>query len=144
MHLTNTGHYPFRTLIRYWLTAIILLGMLFFVVFQARFLIMGPQIRIIEAPVGPQNDRQITISGAAYNISHLWLNDRPIYTDAKGNFKEALVLENGYTIATLRAQDRYGRTTTVERHMVYVPATFVPELILSVSHEGTRLTSDDL
>jgi hypothetical protein len=139
MYLTDTTRYPFRTLVRYWLLTIALLLMIFFVIFQARFLIMGPQIRITAGPEGPQNERQITISGVAYNISHLWLNDRPIFTDAQGNFKEALVLENGYTIATLRAQDRYGRTTTVERHMVYVPATFLPEALLSTSHKGLAL-----
>lgn len=125
MHLESTDRYSFRTLVRYWFTTIVLLLMLLFVVFQARFLIVGPRIIITEAPDGPQNQRQITISGTAYNISHLWLNDRSIYTDAKGNFKETIVLENGYTVATLRAEDRYGRTTEVERELVYVPASFI-------------------
>ena len=124
MQFTDTNNHPFRTLVRYWSITIVLLLMFLFVIFQARFLIVGPQIVITEAPDGPQNERQITISGTAYNISHLWLNDRTIYTDAKGNFKETIVLENGYTIATLRAQDRYGRTTKTERKMVYVPASF--------------------
>jgi hypothetical protein len=127
MKLTSSDNYSFRTLVRYWLTAIVLLLMLLFVFFQARFLIVGPRIVITEAPDGPQNIRQVTVSGTAYNISRLWLNDRAIYTDAKGNFKETIVLENGYTIATLRAEDRYGRTTNVERQLVYVPASFVPE-----------------
>jgi hypothetical protein len=124
MHLLHPDRQNFRTLVQYWLIVIAVLLTLFFVLFQARFLIMGPQIVITEAPEGPQNQRQITISGTAYNISHLWLNDRSIYTDAKGNFKETIVLENGYTVATLRAQDRYGRTTKVERPLVYVPASF--------------------
>ncbi|MEN9920661.1 MAG: hypothetical protein RL538_554 [Candidatus Parcubacteria bacterium] len=124
LYLTDTDSYPFRTLILYWAGTIAALLMLLFVLFQARFLIIGPQIVITEAPEGPQNERQITLSGTAYNISHLWLNDRPIYTDAKGNFKETIVLENGYTVSTLRAQDRYGRSTEVEKQLVYVPASF--------------------
>ncbi len=94
-----------------------------FVVFQGRFLITGPRIVLKDLPEGPQNSQQITITGDAYNISRLWLNDRPIYTDAKGRFEEALVLENGYTVATLRAEDRYGRTTRVSAPLVYVPAS---------------------
>lgn len=121
---TSGGH-PFRIVVKYWLISGLLLLMGSFVIFQARFLIIGPQIVITEEPTGPQNTRQISLSGTAYNISRLWLNDRPIYTDAHGNFKEALVLENGYTIATLRAEDRYGRTTKVTRPLVYVPASFV-------------------
>jgi hypothetical protein len=117
--------YSFRSIIKYWLITGLVLLMISFIVFQARFLITGPKIVITDAPNGPQNERQIHVAGTAYNISRLWLNDRPIYTDAHGNFKEALVLENGYTIATLRAEDRYGRTTKVLRPLVYVPASFV-------------------
>ncbi len=121
--LSNT--YTFRTLLKYWFAVITVMLMVFFVLFQARFLITGPRIVITEAPEGPQNERQVVMSGTAYNISRLWLNDRLIYTDKQGNFKEAIVLENGYTIATLRAQDRYGRTTEVQKRLVYVPASFI-------------------
>ncbi len=96
-----------------------------YLIFQARFLIIGPNIILANVPAPLQNERQIFLSGSAYNISRLWLNDRPIYTDEKGNFKEALVLENGYTISTLRAEDRYGRTTEVTKEFVYNPASFI-------------------
>ena len=122
--MATVRDYSFRTLVKYWLIAVVTLLMLFFILFQARFLVTGPRIVLTEVPQGPQNERQVTIAGTAYNISRLWLNDRPIYTDAEGNFKEAIVLENGYTVATLRAQDRYGRTTIVSRPLVYVPASF--------------------
>lgn len=89
---------------------------------------MGPQITLHDVPEIRQNQRQIELTGAAYNISRLWLNDRPIYTDAQGNFKEALVLENGYTVATLRAEDRYGRETTVTQAFVYAPMNFVSSI----------------
>lgn len=124
MEFSREG-YSFRSVIKFWLIATLAFLVGSFVIFQARFLIMGPQIQITEAPVGPQNERQIFVIGTAYNITRLWLNDRPIYTDAQGNFKEALVLENGYTIATLRAEDRYGRTTKVTRPLVYVPASII-------------------
>lgn len=92
--------------------------------FQARFLIGGPQIMLSDVPNIRQNERQIFLTGYTHNISRLWLNDRQIYTDAKGNFKEAVILENGYTITTLRAEDRYGRKTTVTKQFVYTPASF--------------------
>lgn len=125
LSFTTANTYPFRTLLKYWFVVIAVLLMVFFVLFQARFLITGPRIVITQAPEGPQNQRQIVVAGTAYNISRLWLNDRLIYTDKQGNFKEAIVLENGYTIATLRAQDRYGRTTEVQKRLVYVPASFI-------------------
>jgi hypothetical protein len=114
----------FRTVVK---TSIFLLGLLLvitYVVFQARFLIIGPQLLLSSDPEQLVNHRQITLDGSAYNISRLWLNDRPIFTDAQGNFKEALVLENGYTVATVRAEDRYGRETLIKRTYVYAPASF--------------------
>lgn len=115
---------PFRTVIKFGFGLIGLLCISLYIVFQARFLIIGPQIVLRNEPWAVQNQRQIFLEGDAFNISRLWLNDRPIYTDAQGNFKEALVLENGYTVATLRAEDRYGRETTIARPYVYTPASF--------------------
>jgi len=115
---------PFRRIVK---ASCLFLGLVLvaaYVVFQARFLILGPQLQLTQEPGQLVNERQITLAGAAFNISRLWLNDRQIYTDAQGNFKEALVLENGYTIATVRAEDRYGRETTIRRTYVYLPASF--------------------
>ncbi len=97
----------------------------FYVFFQARFLVTGPQIVLASEPATQHNDRVLQLEGSAYNITHLWLNDRQIFTDEEGNFTEALVLENGYTITTLRAKDRYGRETTVVRSYVYTPASII-------------------
>jgi len=96
-----------------------------YVLFQARFLITGPQINLTTEPDTQQNERVVTLEGTTHNITHLWLNDRPIFTDENGNFKEALILENGYTITTLRAKDRYGRETEVKRSFVYTPASII-------------------
>ncbi|MCD5381355.1 MAG: hypothetical protein LR008_02150 [Candidatus Pacebacteria bacterium] len=122
-----TESVPFRTVVKFAILAIGLLGVIIYLTFQARYLIIGPGISLTEQQTLLQNQRQVELTGSAYNISHLWLNDRPIYTDAQGNFKEALVLENGYTIATLRAEDRYGRETTVTQEFVYTPASFLEE-----------------
>ena len=116
---------PFRKVVKFVLLSIGLLFFIVYVVFQARYLIIGPQIVITEEPIQRQNERQVHLGGNTSNITHLWLNDRPIYTDAKGNFKEALILENGYTVVTLRAEDRYGRETIVTREFVYYPSSFV-------------------
>jgi hypothetical protein len=100
--------------------------LLAYAVFQARFLIIGPEIHLSGEPANQLlNERVITLEGNARNISRIWLNDRPIFTDTKGNFKEAIVLQNGYTIATLRAQDRYGRITSLHRSYIYRPASFI-------------------
>lgn len=115
----------FRTIVKTTLISLGLVVVLVYVIFQARFLIIGPQIILTEELDIRQNARQVFLTGQAYNISHLWLNDRPIYTDAEGKFKESLILENGYTVATLKATDRYGRETTVSQPVVYAPKSFI-------------------
>ncbi len=70
---------------------------------------------------GVSNERVVTLEGDAANIARMSLNGRAIYTDESGHFKEEIVLENGYTTATIRAEDRYGRTVSVDRGFVYTP-----------------------
>ena len=97
------------------------IGLLWYIGFQARSLIAGPSIVLADTAV-PQDTRVVTVEGTAHNIISLLLDDRPIFTDDDGNFREQVVLENGYTIATLRARDRYGREQVLRRAFVYTPA----------------------
>jgi hypothetical protein len=114
----------FRTILIALCTCAALVLIVAYIAFQARFLIAGPQIDLTSELTIHHNNRTVELQGSTHNITHLWLNDRQIYTDKDGNFKEALVLENGYTIATLRAKDRFGRETRIERPFVYTPASF--------------------
>jgi hypothetical protein len=116
---------PLRRVVKWLSIALGLVAIVFYVLFQARYLIGGPEITLTSHEPHLQNSRQVLLTGQAFNISHLWLNDRQIFTNAEGYFEEALILENGYTIATLRAEDRYGRETTVTETYVYSPTSFI-------------------
>ncbi|MFM2414896.1 MAG: hypothetical protein RI911_589 [Candidatus Parcubacteria bacterium] len=117
--LFKKQHLTFRNILFYSGLVIILSGFVLYVLFQARFLIIGPQITITSANPNENNPRVVTLTGSAKNITHMTLNGRQIFTDLSGNFTEALILENGYTVATLHAVDRYGRTTNVDKAFVY-------------------------
>ena len=121
---TTLPRFEFRSVLIFVGSIALLVLISVYVLFQARFMIAGPQIVLLPGPPIHNNTRVIELTGTAYNITHLWLNDRTIYTDEAGHFTEALVLENGYTVATLRAKDRYGRETRVEKSFVYTPASF--------------------
>jgi hypothetical protein len=123
MHIFPFVRIEFRTLVQIILSGFLCILIASYVAFQARFLIAGPQIVLTNDPGIQHNERVVTLTGTAYNITHLWLNDRPIFTDETGHFTEALVLENGYTITTLKARDRFGRETRVEKPFVYTPAS---------------------
>lgn len=117
--------FPLRRIIGILLGGLMLIVLVWYVLFQARLLITGPDLVILQEPAVVQTERTITLEGQAHNIAYLTLNGRRIYTDINGYFKEALVLENGYTITTIEAADRYGRTKALSRTFVYVPASLV-------------------
>lgn len=124
-------HSPFtlRTILIYSFAGICVLGFIVYVLFQARFLLAGPQIFL--DPIGSaQTERLLTLQGQARNITRITLNGRQIYTDKNGYFKEALVLENGYTVATLWAEDRYGHITSRTQTFVYTPEAESNEVVI--------------
>lgn len=109
------------TLARFVLYALVAGLFLWYALFQARLLIAGPSLEL--EPLGiTHTERVVEISGLARNVSALTLNGRTIFTNDAGRFRESVVLENGYTIMTLWAEDRYGRTTKVTQPLVYTPA----------------------
>lgn len=91
--------------------------------YQARFLLAGPQLVLMSPEEQVHEERIVLLEGKAENSTEIRLNGRAINTTEDGYFSEKLVLENGYTIMTLHAKDRYGRATTLTRHFVYKPAS---------------------
>ena len=106
-------------MISFVVTSFFLLFVLGYSIFQSRHLIIGPYLQLDNNLKTVYNTREITLKGTAKNISHLWLNDRPIYTNLEGVFEETLILENGYTLAIIKATDRYGREAKIRKEFVY-------------------------
>lgn len=90
-------------------------------IFTARHLIEGPIITVTSPANGALvGNSLVEIQGNVQNISFITLNDRQIYADEKGNFKEKLLLYPGYSIMKLYAKDRFGREITKGLSLVYV------------------------
>lgn len=89
-------------------------------IFQARNLINGPEIAIFT----PANGSELTaalvnISGNAQNIASITLNGKSIKVNPKGDFSEPLLLTNGYNIISIKAEDRFKRTTEKQLQLIY-------------------------
>lgn len=123
MQLRNTS---LSSLIGYICTFIGIVLFLLYVAFQARFMIAGPSIQLTDEPSTLQTSQYITLTGNASNITMITLNGREIVTTKSGDFAENIVLENGYNIISIRANDRYGRSTVLEREFVYTPLSLLP------------------
>ncbi len=65
------------------------------------------------------NDPRINIVGQARHAITLSINDDPVPVDQKGNFSQALLLPPGYTVITVRAEDKFGKTDEKVYEVVY-------------------------
>lgn len=101
------------------LIATVLLSAVGYFGWQARYLIIGPEVALVDELKTVQNDRVVTLTGEAKNVTALYLNGRAITTDQSGVFSESIVLENGYSTVSIDATDRYGRQVHLERPMIY-------------------------
>ena len=83
----------------------------FYGLFEAHRLLAGPQITVT-APLPGSATSSVTmvITGTARNISFLTVNDTPAYTDESGQFSITLAPPRGYTVVTIAASDRFGRS----------------------------------
>ncbi len=80
--------------------------------YQARALLVGPQVSITRPLDGDTvENSMITIEGKARNIAWISLNDRQIFTDEEGWWSEKLIVSSGISIMTVKARDHFNRTT---------------------------------
>lgn len=112
-----------RTVLKTMFTVILFGAIVTYLTFQARFLIVGPMLTVDTDFHPVYNQRIVTITGNVQHSVDITLNGRTVYLDEQGNFAEPLVLENGYTIMSLRARDRYGRETIINKSLVYRPVS---------------------
>src|SRR5690606_11152957 len=94
---------------KYILTAIFFISLITYSAFQARFLILGPQISISNPTHGLAVPAQLVfVEGRAKNVAWLSLNDRQIFTNEEGYWSEKLLVSEGLSITTVKARDRFG------------------------------------
>ena len=101
------------------------IGVFIFIVFgysvyQSRNIVKGPSIIITEPENGTSfNHSPITIKGQAFNNTEISIDNRLIFIDEKGIFKEKYLLSPGYNIITIVAKDKFGKTVKKILELVY-------------------------
>ncbi len=108
-----------KAIIRVSLIVLIVIGIIGYSFFQSRNLIKGPQISLKNPETGATlANPLVAIEGTAANISFITLNDRQIFVDNDGNFKEELLLSPGYNIWEIEAKDKFGRIVSKKIELV--------------------------
>ena len=91
-----------------------------YTLYEIQKVVFGPQIEVISPKNGALvSDSFTEVTGVAKNIKEISLNDRKIYTDEQGNFKEELLLAYGYNAIVLKACDKFGRKTEKVIEVIY-------------------------
>jgi len=111
---------PLRSYLTPIIAILFTLGILTYAYFRTNDLLAGPVV-VISSPENGSTlaEPYVEIVGHAKNISYMSLNGRQIFTDEAGDFNEKLLVPYGYTIMTLKARDRFGRSTTKSLELVY-------------------------
>jgi hypothetical protein len=115
-----TDRHATRKLLQIIIIAIVLLSLFGYTAYEIQRVVFGPRIEILSPKNGAVVSDSLTeITGTAQNIKDISLNDRKIFIDEQGNFKEELLLSYGYNAITMKASDKFGRNTEKIIEVVY-------------------------
>ncbi len=109
-----------KTAVKMTLIFTIILIIVTYSYYKSKDFIIGPSITI-ESPLtgtGVANPL-VEVIGVASNISYISMDDRQIYTNEKGKFKEKLLLFPGYNIISIKARDMFNRTVQKTIELIY-------------------------
>jgi hypothetical protein len=108
-----------KAVIKVSVIVLIVTGIIGYSYYQSRNLIYGPQINLTSPATGATvTDPLIAIEGSVKNISFITLNDRQIFVDNEGKFKEELLLSPGYNVWQIEAKDKFGRIVNKKIELV--------------------------
>ena len=110
-----------RTIIKTTVIAVLLVLIITYTYLQTRDFLTGPQLTITSPENGQSvssSSPEIILSGETSHISFLTVNGLQVFTDENGTFSRKLLLPEGYTIITVEAQDKFGRSITREIQLI--------------------------
>jgi hypothetical protein len=80
------------------------------------FLVKGVEIK---ATITQKDDSSLAVvEGIASKATHITLNGREIFIDKEGNFSESIAILPGFSIVTLDARDKFGKTAIKKFELV--------------------------
>ena len=110
----------FSSILKKIVVVIIILTIAGYAYYRTKDFIIGPTITIHSPRDGELvNLSLVEIYGTAKNISYISVNDRQVFTDEEGKFKEKLLLYPGYNIISIKAIDRFERDIEKTLELVY-------------------------
>ncbi|OGD66997.1 hypothetical protein A2442_02585 [Candidatus Campbellbacteria bacterium RIFOXYC2_FULL_35_25] len=110
-------------LLKYGIVAAVVIVVLSYAFYQTRNIIKGGVITIDYPTSGMTlKESLVEIRGTIKNASYITMNGRQIFVDEEGNFKEKLLLSEGYNITEIEIQDRFERIKKEVLELIYEPS----------------------
>lgn len=119
--------------------AIFIIG---YFIFNFRIFIAGPDIIITSPQNGQTTDKElIEVVGKATNVNFISLNDRSIFIDSNGNFKEFLLLSPGYNIIIVKAKDKFERNISKNIEIIFTGQSVTHQDVVNIEDSLSTSTS---
>jgi hypothetical protein len=100
--------------------SIILLCIFGYTAYEIQQVAFGPQITVAYPKNGSLlSNSLLEITGTTKSINDISMDDRKIFIDEKGNFKEKILLSYGYNAITIKVSDKFGKNTEKIIEVVY-------------------------
>ena len=93
-----------------------------YIFYQTRGFVRGPILSFTYPSSGmTMKNSAVEIRGIAKNTTYITMNGEQIFVDEEGNFKEEILLLDGYNIVEVKIKDKFGREKSEKLELVYLP-----------------------
>jgi len=100
------------------LVMVIIVGYTFY---QTKNMIYGPVLVISYPSSGmTMKNSLIEVRGFVKNASYITMNDNQIFVDEEGNFRENILLSEGYNVIEVNIKDKFEREKTEVLELMYI------------------------
>lgn len=97
--------------------AVLFVLLLTYLLFQYRYAVINPPLSILSPKEGEVLSRSITLMGQTDPDATVIVNEIPVAVDSNGKFTKQVSLFPGKTTIRIKAQNRIGKETEIERHV---------------------------
>lgn len=104
-----------------------------YAIFAATPFFLGPEINAVT--VTPVSENTVAIEGQATRVSDVWINDLPVPISETGHFLVERAFPPGYTVLTVRAEDRFMRIRS--KTITFLMNSHAQETSESKDHESS-------
>ena len=95
--------------------AVLLLSI--FLLFQVRGILFPPSISLSSPIEGSEVSRDVRIVGKTDGTAVIAVNNEPVFVNTNGKFEKTIVLFPGKNVIIVKAKNRYGKESTLQREV---------------------------